>query len=261
MCSSDLFIKYSKDTLKMVGEISGCITSDDSTCGKKSYCLKESGGFCKLLLPQRNLMYPDIDNEIAYFGKLSDEMIRYERVKLFMFEPTKYLSFQDKKYDLRDDEIILLETFITQEYFENMEPADANPYVFQTNFYTVAPSNAGSRGIQSYDPVYRREYVDKYLELEAGGGGDGPGAESKKATAAAASAVAPEAVVGASFHINEVNHVLDFCRQVSKRKITEKIRQKFFPNADTFEILFSNESNECSFDVILTILRCVAQSA
>jgi hypothetical protein len=30
---------------------------------------------------------------------------------------------------------------------------------------------------------------------------------------------------------------------------------------NTFEILFSNESNECSFDVILTILRIVAQNA
>ena len=252
------FIKYSKDTLKMVGEISGCITSDDETCGKKSYCLKESGGFCKLLLPQRNLMYPDIDNEIAYFGKLSDEMIRYERVKLFIFEPTKYLSFQDRKYDLRDDEIILLETFITQEYFENMAPADANPYVFQTNFYTVAPSNAGSRGIQAYDPVYRKDYVDRYLELDSG---------TKKPAAAAAAAAAEgsvagtAAILGASFQINEVNHVLDFCREVSKRKVTEKMRQLFFPKADTFEILFSNESNECSFDVILTILRCVAQTA
>jgi len=254
------FIKYSKDTLKMVGEISGCITSDDETCGKKSYCLKESGGFCKLLLPQRNLMYPDIDNEIAYFGKLSDEMIRYERVKLFMFEPTKYLSFQERKYDLRDDEIILLETFITQEYFENMEPADANPYVFQTNFYTVAPSNAGSRGIQSYDPVYRKDYVDRYLELDAAGGGDGP--DTKRASAAAASsAEAAAAVLGLSFQINEVNHVLDFCHQVSKRKITDKMRQLFFPKTNTFELLFSNESNECSFDVILTILRCVAQTA
>jgi hypothetical protein len=248
------FIKYSKETLKMVGEISGCITSDDETCGKKSYCLKESGGFCKLLLPERNLMYPDIDNEVAYFGKLSDEMIRYERVKLFMFEPTKYLSFQDRKYDLRDDEIILLETFITQEYFENMAPADANPYVFQTNFYTVAPSNAGSRGIQAYDPVYRKDYVDRYLELDSG--------TKKPAAAAAAGSVAgTAAILGASFQINEVNHVLDFCREVSKRKVTEKMRQLFFPKADTFEILFSNESNECSFDVILTILRCVAQMA
>ena len=260
------FIRYNKDTLKLVGEISGCITSDDETCGKKSYCLKESGGLCKLLLPQRNLMYPDIDNQVAYFGKLADEMIRYERVKLFMFEPTKYLSFQDRKYDLRDDEIILLETFITQEYFENMEPADANPYVFQTNFYTVAPSNAGSRGVQSYDPVYRKEYVDRYLELE-----NVPAAPSV-APAAAVAAVAADAlplsgavgsddIMGSSLQINEINHVLDFCRQVSKRKVTEKMRQIFFPTSNAFEILFSNESVECSFDVILTILRIVAQNA
>jgi hypothetical protein len=272
------FIRYSKDTLKLVGEISGCITSDDETCGKKSYCLKESGGLCKLLLPQRNLMYPDIDNEIAYFGKLADEMIRYERVKLFMFEPTKYLSFQDRKYDLRDDEIILLETFITQEYFENMEPADANPYVFQTNFYTVAPSNAGNRGIQAYDPVYRKEYVDRYLELESTSTSSNRRDDQKSVRAeaeieaeaeaggVAAGGLAEEMESGvpapeSSFQINEVNHVLDFCRQVSKRKITEKMRQLFFPKMNTFEILFSNESNECSFDVILTILRIVAQNA
>jgi hypothetical protein len=274
------FIRYSKDTLKLVGEISGCITSDDETCGKKSYCLKESGGLCKLLLPQRNLMYPDIDNEIAYFGKIADEMIRYERVKLFMFEPTKYLSFQDRKYNLRDDEIILLETFITQEYFENMEPADANPYAFQTNFYTVAPSNAGSRGIQAYDAVYNKDYIDRYLELESAGtssnGGRDqhnkspvpPPVEEQLPVEVRDDAVGVGRIVSdappapeASFKINEINHVLDFCQQVSKRKITEKMRQLFFPKMNTFEILFSNESNECSFDVILTILRIVAQNA
>ena len=259
------FIKYNKDTLKLVGEISGCITSDAETCGKKSYCLRESGGLCKLLLPRRNLMYPDIDNEIAYFGKLSDEMIRYERVKLFMFEPTKYLSFQDRKYDLRDDEIILLETFITQEYFENMEPADTNPYVFQTSFYTVAPSSAGNRGIQVYDPVYRKEYVDRYLELESSSGAARRNSEEKPPAAASAQQLPPMPPGGASaessMRENEVNHVLDFCHQVSKRKITDKMRQLFFPKMNTFEILFSNESNECSFDVILTILRIIAQNA
>jgi hypothetical protein len=252
------FIRYNKDTLKLVGEISGCITSDDETCGKKSYCLKESGGLCKLLLPQRNLMYSDIDNEIAYFGKLADEMIRYERVKLFMFEPTKYLSFQDRKYDLNDNEIILLETFITQEYFENMEPVDANPYVFQTNFYTVAPSNVGSRGIQSYDPIYRKDYIDRYLELESSSTSE---RESKKPSTDTISANSTSPAPTSSFQINEVNHILDFCREVSKRKITEKMRKLFFPKMDTYEILFSNESNECSFDIILTILRIIAQNA
>ena len=249
------FIRYRKESLKMVGEISGCITSDTETCGKKSFCLKEFGGLCKLLLPKRNLMFPAIDNEVAYFGKLVDEMIRYERVRLFMFEPMKYLSFQDIKYNLRENEIILLETFITQEYFENMEPADANPYIHQTNFYTVAPSTVGSHGIQHYDAVYRKEYADRYLSIESGARG---------AAAAADGVVEPSQPlqnIPESFHINEINHVLDFCQQVSKRKVTIKLRNTFFPKVNTYEIIFSNESKECSFDIILTILRSVAQNA
>jgi hypothetical protein len=112
--------------------------------------------------------------------------------------------------------------------------------------------------------VYRKDYVDRYLELDAAGGGDGPDtkrASSAAAAAAATSTASSAAVLGLSFQINEVNHVLDFCHQVSKRKITDKMRQLFFPKTNTFELLFSNESNECSFDVILTILRCVAQTA
>lgn len=267
------FIRYSKETLKMVGEVSGCITSDDETCGKKSYCLKEFGGMCKLLLPHRNLMFPDIDNEVAYFGKLADEMIRYERVRLFMFEPMKYPTFQDIKYNLRENEIILLETFITQDYFENMEPTDANPYIHQTNFYTVAPSNAGSYGIQHYDPTYNKDYVDRYFEIETGvkrATKVKPLASSIAETTEAGAHEAPEAIEDNPFsasgssdvlRINEINHVLDFCQEVSKRKITVKLRNTFFPKINTFEILFSNERNECSFDIMLTILRTVAQIA
>ena len=268
------FIRYSKDTLKMVGEVSGCITSDDDTCGKKSYCLKEFGGMCKLLLPERNLMFPDIDNEVAYFGKLADEMIRYERVRLFMFEPMKYPTFQEIKYNLRENEIILLETFITQDYFENMEPADANPYIHQTNFYTVAPSNAGNRGVQHYDPTYHKDYVDRYFELETGikrtvKAKPLVGVEAQAAEAGAEAEAEAEAGAGTAstgipsevLRINEINHVLDFCQEVSKRKITIKLRNTFFPKMNTFEILFSNESNECSFDLMLTILRSMAQTA
>jgi hypothetical protein len=265
------FIRYTKDSLKHVGEVSGCITSDDDTCGKKSYCLKEFGGMCKLLLPQRNLMFPDIDNEVAYYGKLADEMIRYERVRLFMFEPMKYPTFQEIKYDLRENEIILLETFITQEYFENMEPADANPYIHQTNFYTVAPSDAGSRGIQNYDPVYRKEYVDQYFELETGvkrapnkvkpNTNENGEAVSTHENAASGGIDENPQLPDSVLHLNEINHVLNFCQEVSKRKMTDTFRKTFFPKINTFEILFSNESKECSFDIILTILRSVAQLA
>ena len=259
------FIRYSKDTLKMVGEVSGCISGDNETCGKKSYCLKEAGGLCKLLLPQRNLMYPDIDNEIAYFGKLSDEMIRYERVKLFMFEPAKYLTFQEIKYNLNDDEIILLESLITQEYFDDLVPVDANPYALQTSFYTVNPNANTGVLIQRYDNTYRKSYVDRALEGDRER--DRPEAGAAAAAAAAAAAVpgpALEPLLESDverFKVNEITHVLGFCNEVSKRKVTEKMRQLFFPSGQTYEILFSNQSEECSFDVILTILRAVAQTA
>jgi hypothetical protein len=254
------FIRYSKDTLKMVGEVSGCISGDhEKTCGNKSYCLKEAGGLCKLLLPQRNLMYPDIDNEIAYFGKLSDEMIRYERVKLFMFEPAKYLTFQEIKYNLNDDEIILLESLITQEYFDNLDPVDANPYALQTSFYTVNPNANTGVLIQRYDNTYRKSYVDRALDRELDRERPGPEAG---AAAGPEPALDPLLESGVErFKVNEITHVLGFCNEVSKRKVTEKMRQLFFPAGQTYEILFSNQSEECSFDVILTILRAVAQTA
>ena len=198
-------------------------------------------------------------------------MIRYERVRLFMFEPMKYPTFQDIKYDLRENEIILLETFITQEYFENMEPADANPYIHQTNFYTVAPSDAGSRGIQNYDPVYRKEYVDQYFELETGVKrtpnkvkpitSENGEAVSTHENAASGGIDENPQIPDSVLHLNEINHVLNFCQEVSKRNITDTLRKTFFPKINTFEIIFSNESKECSFDIILTILRSVAQLA
>jgi hypothetical protein len=55
------------------------------------------------------------------------------------------------------------------------------------------------------------------------------------------------------FHSSEIDHVLSFCSQVSKRKVTTSMQRMFFPK-NCYELLFSNESEECSFDVILTIL-------
>ena len=253
------FITYSKDVLKNIGEVSGCIYKDDTECSKKKYCMRENGGLCKLLLPERNLMYPSIDNSIAYYGKLTDEIIRYERVKLFIFEPTKYLTFQETKYELRDNEIILLESLITQEYFENLVPVDPNPFAINTHFYTINPNRDDGAMVQIYDNLYRKGYVDRYKELNDVAAKAVAAKEMPPGAAGAVTGAAAEGGVEL-FHISEIDHVLSFCNQVSKRKVTAKMQSMFFPK-DCYELLFSNESEECSFDVILTILRTVAQNA
>ena len=74
-----------------------------------------------LLIPKINLIN-NLDNENLYYNKIADELIRYKRIKMFMFEPNIFLSFSNIRYDLNDDEIILLQSLLTQEYFEDLIP-------------------------------------------------------------------------------------------------------------------------------------------
>ena len=47
----------------------------------------------ELLITKQNLM-SKLDNETNYYSKLADELIRYNRIKLFMFEPKNVFKFQ-----------------------------------------------------------------------------------------------------------------------------------------------------------------------
>jgi hypothetical protein len=121
--------------------------------------------------------------------------------------------------------------------------------------------------VQIYDNMYRKGYVDRYKELndvrttEKGRElppGAGAGASASASAAATAAGLVKSGIE--LFHSSEIDHVLSFCSQVSKRKVTASMQRMFFPK-NCYELLFSNESEECSFDVILTILRSVAQNA
>ena len=50
---------------------------------------------------------------------MADELIRYNRIKSFIFKPNTYLSFGQVKYNLRENEIIVLENMLTSEFFNS----------------------------------------------------------------------------------------------------------------------------------------------
>jgi hypothetical protein len=56
-----------------------------------------------------------------------------------MFDPQKYLSFGNIGYNLRDNEIILIQSLLTQEYFEGLIPAIKNKYVKHISYDEVLP--------------------------------------------------------------------------------------------------------------------------
>jgi hypothetical protein len=91
-----------------------------------------------LILPEKNLI-TNKNNEPIYFGRMSDELIRYSRIKSFMLEPQIYLSFGNVSYNLRENEIIMIQSLLTQEYFETLIPTVLNKYVKNNSYDETEP--------------------------------------------------------------------------------------------------------------------------
>ena len=125
---------------KLISEVSTCIIKDDNTCSSTpDLCMVTENGRCSLILPEKNLITKK-PNESIYYGRMADELIRYNRIKSFMLEPQTYLSFGNVGYNLLENEIILIQSLLTQEYFENVTLAMTNKYVKQTSYDESQPA-------------------------------------------------------------------------------------------------------------------------
>jgi hypothetical protein len=71
-----------------------------------------------------------------------------------MFQPNAYLAFGNIGYNLRDNEIIMLQSLLTQEYFENLVPAIVNKYV-KYNSYDEA------------EPILKQTYENNIISVES----------------------------------------------------------------------------------------------
>ena len=125
---------------ELVDEVSNCV---DQCTNNKVCVINDETGKCVLILPEKNLI-TDKPNESIYYGRISDELLRYSRIKSFMFQPQSYISFGDVGYNLNDDEVILLESILTQEYFDTMVPSITQKYIKSNTFDDATPSSSVS---------------------------------------------------------------------------------------------------------------------
>jgi len=129
------FTTINQEIIDDVYEISTCKTK----CEKKSYCLVEDDENCRLILPQYHLI-SHVDNEKVYFGRIADELLRYKRIKLFMFEPKYYLNVTNNEYKIRNNEVIMLQSLLTNEYFDGLIQFPQSDYVKNITFEQAVPS-------------------------------------------------------------------------------------------------------------------------
>jgi len=173
---------------KLINEVSTCIVKNDESCkNTPNLCLTENGS-CNMILPEKNLMTKK-ENEPIYYGRMADELIRYNRIKSFMLQPQTYLSFGSIGYNLRVNEIILIQSLLTQEYFETLIPAITNKYIKFNSYDEVEPiitqvydntipsldHAIGRKNVISCEPkinqhitssVWKNCFPDNYSEIE-----------------------------------------------------------------------------------------------
>jgi len=148
------FSQYSQDIIDKLSKITTCY--NNSTCDEH-FCLKSGTSECKINIPQVNLIN-NLDNETVYFARISDEMIRFNRVKSFIFDPDIYLSFLKINYDLHDDEIILMYSSIFGKgYLDYLEYEPSNKYVANNVFDIMLPDPLTS---QKYSNVLENKKIN-----------------------------------------------------------------------------------------------------
>ena len=133
---------YNEETLENISEITtSCLTNKETdSCQQTKYCIKETDqeGKCKLVIPNKNLLYPNKSNRIMYVARIADEIIRYNRIRNFMFEQKLFPPI-NVNYNLRNDEIILSQSMLMDGYFDNLHPQIENKYVKFNTYDTAEP--------------------------------------------------------------------------------------------------------------------------
>jgi hypothetical protein len=156
------------------------------------------------------------DNETIYYVRLADEILRYKRIRLFLLEPKKYLNISNIDYKVDESEVILLQSILEGDYFDDLVPFQTNKYVNKLNYDFAVPAIS-----QKYDQTVP---LDKQSEV---------GADSSNMDA----------------------FVVDCVKETLKSVIgnQDSYWKKVLP-ANAKEVIF-NDNIQCSYYVVIDIMQ------
>ena len=153
-----IFAEYDLDTINSLSQIEQCISLEDGDCNQNSICAlsdeASENGICKLILPKLSLINGR-DNEVEYFAKLANELINYPQIKNFIFNPSKFLSFQNTTYNLNQNEIILLEGILYNNYFDGIVIDKKNENINNITTWSTATPSSTFPYSDSFDISYK----------------------------------------------------------------------------------------------------------
>jgi hypothetical protein len=131
--NSVMFAQYDPRILNGIKNFSSCI--NNTNCDSDYCMVKADTNICNLIIPESNLITNDSNIDI-YFTKIADEFARYNKTKMVLFNPSKFISFNNIKYNINFDEVIIMETALAREITtstSNIKDPYSNFNTFDTN--------------------------------------------------------------------------------------------------------------------------------
>ena len=212
-----MFSEIDEKILMDLTNVSACSSDcNNNESSGKSYCLVSERGECQFVVPKNNLV-SGTDNMNLYFGRISDELLRYKRVQLFMLNPKSYLNIGNNEYKINSDEFLLLQSLLNPEYFKDMEPFNTNKFIQNVDYNNSNPAISQRYSNEPISLKEQQETMEQSQENQLG------------------------------------NECINVIRDVIGNPTTS-LWKRNFQNKKFNEIVFNNTAN-CSYQVILYILE------
>jgi hypothetical protein len=125
LCRNNIqFYEYEDESILFdLYEITNCQNISDEG---KPYCFSIQNSSMRGMLIPKQHMISGGENSIIYFKRISDELLRYKRIQPYILEPSRIFNIKNVDYQLNNNEMILLESFLVKEHFENFIPFSQN---------------------------------------------------------------------------------------------------------------------------------------
>ena len=127
------YMDINTKNIDSINKISTCIKDTKENCSNNCFFTGET---CKLRIPYKNLLNGK-DNLNIYFSRISDELIRFPKIRNYIMIYNTYLSLNKLKYIVNDDEILLLEDVMIEEYFQNITIKQINNHIDIKKSYDI----------------------------------------------------------------------------------------------------------------------------
>ena len=217
METSVIFSVMSETVLKRIKNIINCNQNEDE-CKDLDYCMLSAGKSCLQILPNKNLIN-GLDNQELYFAKLADELIRYKKLNRFISDTRNYLTFSETNYNINDNEILIIQSLLNSEYFNNLKSGKhiiENKYVNNFIYDIVNPDKT-----KKYQDTAK---LDLSIDTNLG---------------------------------DELNETLieisDSGCSLTKKLLIGYLQEMFPPK--TYEIYYRTPNSICTYEIMLNILR------